>query len=74
MYVGAKKLKQGGGGMVGGTFVKGDKITSGYITPAFLGPHKWVELLQNPCVLGVPNRGGQNQKQLHSPCLGKEDS
>ena len=25
--------------------------------------------LRNPCLLGVPNRRGQNQKWLHHPCL-----
>ena len=41
---------------------KGDKIRSGNITPAFLGAHKWAELLRNPCVLAGPKKSGQNQK------------
>ena len=64
--------------MVGGTFVsrhstcesipghycycKGDKIRSGYITPAFSGAQKWAELLHKPCVLRGPQQRGQNQK------------
>ena len=43
---------------------KGDKIRKGYITPAFSEAQKWAELLQNPCVLGVPQQRGQNQKKI----------
>ena len=48
---------------------KADKIRSGYLTLAFSGAHKRVVLLRNPCILGVPNKGGQNQKWLPYPCL-----
>ena len=59
----------GDGGMVGG---KRDKIRSGYITPAFFGAHKWAELLHNPCILGGPEKRGQNQKWLHNSAFAKE--
>ena len=48
---------------------QGDKIRSGYLTPAFSGAHKWAELLHNPCILGGPQTRGQNQKWLPHPCL-----
>ena len=32
----------------------GEKIGSGYLTPAFLRAQKGAELLRNPCVLGGP--------------------
>ena len=52
-----------------GVFKTGDKIRSGYLTPTFLGAHKWAEVLRNPCVLGGPQKRGQNQKWLPHPCL-----
>ena len=48
---------------------QGDKIKSGYLTHAFLGAHKWAELLQNPCILGNLLTRGQNQKWLPHLCL-----
>ena len=47
---------------------KGDKITSGYLTPRFSGAHKWAEVLRNPSVLRGPQKRGQNQKWLPHPC------
>ena len=41
---------------------RGDKIRKGYITPAFSGAWKWLELLRNPCPLRDPRKRGQNQK------------
>ena len=49
--------------------MKGNKMKSGYITPAFLGAHKWAEVPPNPCILGGPHKREQNQKCLHHPCL-----
>ena len=46
---------------------KGDKIKSGYLTIALSGAHKRAELLHNPCILGGPQQGGQNQKVATSP-------
>ena len=54
---------------VSGVPRKGDKITSGYITPAFSGAEDWAELLSNPSALGDPQKQGQNQKRLHHPYL-----
>ena len=48
---------------------KGEKIRSDYITLALSGAQKWAELLRHPCVLGGPQKRGQNQKWLHHPCL-----
>ena len=50
---------------------RGDKIRRGYLTHAFSGAQKRVELLRNPCILGGPWRQarGQNQKGLPHPCL-----
>ena len=46
------------------------KIKSGYLTPAFSRAHNRVELLHNPCLLGVPKKErGQNQKWLTHACL-----
>ena len=55
--------------MFSGVPKQGDKISSDYISPTFLGAQKWVELLRNPCILGVPQKRGQNQTWLHHPCL-----
>ena len=38
---------------------KRDKITSGYLTPAFSRANKRAELLRNPCILGGPQQRGQ---------------
>ena len=40
-----------------------------YLNPAFSGARKRAELLHNPYVLGGSQKGGQNQKWLHHPCL-----
>ena len=50
---------------------RGEKIRSGYLTPAFLGAQKGAGLLRNPCILGGPQRQarGENQKWLPRPCL-----
>ena len=47
------------------------KIRPGYLIPALSGAQKRVELLGNPCILGVPKRGaqGENLKWLPHPCL-----
>ena len=44
---------------------RGDKITSGYLSPAFSGAQKRAELLCNPCILGglQCQAQGQNQKK-----------
>ena len=49
----------------------GNKIRSGYLTPAFSGAQKRAQLLRNPCILGGPQQQerGQNQKWLPYPCL-----
>ena len=49
----------------------GNKIRSGYLTPAFSVAQKRAELLHNPCILGDPQRQarGENQKWLPHPCL-----
>ena len=46
---------------------RGDKIRSGYITPAFSGGRNWAEWLHNPCLLWGPQKWGLNQKRLHNP-------
>ena len=51
---------------------KADKIRSGYITPAFLGAHKWAEFLRNPCILGGPQQRGQNQNWLYNSAFAKQ--
>ena len=40
---------------------KGDRIESGYLTPAFSGAQKREEVLRNPYILGGPQQRGQNQ-------------
>ena len=45
---------------------RGDKIRSGYLTPAFSGAHKWAELLRNPCILKGPQSKGD---KIISGCL-----
>ena len=51
---------------VPGVPIKGDKIKSGYVTPAFSGAQMRAEVLRNYCVLGGPYEG---QKWLPHPCL-----
>ena len=50
---------------------KGHEIRRGYLTPAFSGAQKRVELLRTPRILGGPQRQtrGQNQKWLPHPYL-----
>ena len=48
---------------------QGNKVTSGYSNPAFLGAHKSAEVLHNPYILGGPQTRGPNQKWLLHPCL-----
>ena len=50
---------------------RGDKIRSGYLTPAFSGAQKRAELVRNPCILGdpQPQARGENQKWLPDPCI-----
>ena len=48
---------------------EGDKIRSGYPTPAFSGAKTKEELLRNRYILGDPQQRGQNQKWLPHPCL-----
>ena len=50
---------------------KGNKITRGCLTRAFLGGQKRVEMLRHPCILKGPQRQAweQNQKGLPHPCL-----
>ena len=47
----------------------GEKIRSGYLTPAFLGPQKGAGLRRNPCILRDPQHQarGENQKWLPHP-------
>ena len=52
-----------------GVLKQGDKIRSGCLNPAFLGAHKWAEVLCNRCILGGRQTRGQNQKWLPQPCL-----
>ena len=40
----------------------GNKIRSSYFTCAFSGARKWAELLRYPCILGGPQKRGQNEK------------
>ena len=47
----------------------GDKMTSGYITPAFSGAQDWAEWLPYLGVLTGPQKRGQNHKWPHHPCL-----
>ena len=51
-----------------GSSAKGNKIRSGYITPAFSGAQNWADWLHNPCLLGGPQQWGLIQKWLHNPC------
>ena len=44
--------------ILGDTQTKGDKITSGCLTFAFLGAQKRAEVLCNPCILGGPQTKG----------------
>ena len=37
---------------------------------AFSRAHKWAELPPHRCVLGSPQKRGQNQRWLHCPCQG----
>ena len=46
-----------------------DKIKTGYITLAFSGAHKRAKMQCNPCVLGGPQKRGENQHWLNHPCF-----
>ena len=48
----------------------GEKIRSGYLTPAFLGAQNGAGSRRNPCTLGDPQHQarGENQKWLPHPC------
>ena len=46
---------------------RGDKIRSGYITPAFLGARNWAEWLNKPCLLGGPPTMGTKSEVATSP-------
>ena len=50
---------------------RGDKIRSGYLTPAFSRAQKRAELLHEPCILGDPQcqAPSENQKWLPHLCL-----
>ena len=48
---------------------RGDQIKIGHLPPPFLGAHKWVELLRNPCLRGGGQQRGQNQNWLPEPCV-----
>ena len=48
---------------------RGDKIRSGHLTRAFSGAKKRAELPSNPCILGSPQPGAQNQKWPPDRCL-----
>ena len=39
-----------------GSTTKGNKMKSGYLTPAFSGAHKRAEMLCHPCILGHPKQ------------------
>ena len=44
--------------ILGDPQIKGDKIRSGYVTPAFSGAQKRADLLRHPCILGGPQTKG----------------
>ena len=46
---------------------RGDKITSGYLSPAFRGPKRGRICYATPTFSGVPNKGEQNQQWLPHP-------
>ena len=64
---------------------KGDKMRSGYLTPAFSGAQKRAEMLPHPCILGDPETKGdkirsgyharsflraqKRAEMLHHPCI-----
>ena len=39
-----------------GVPIKGERIKSGFLTPAFSGAHMRAEVLRNPCILGGPHQ------------------
>ena len=45
---------------------KGNKIRSGYLTPAFLGAQKRAEMLCHPCILGDPQQSGTKSEMAAS--------
>ena len=46
---------------------KGNKIRSGYLTPAFSGAQKRAELRHNPCILGDTGKRGTKSEVAASP-------
>ena len=48
-----------------------EKIMSGCLTLAFSGAQQGAETLRHSCILGVPNKGEQNQKWMPHCCLFK---
>ena len=45
-----------------GSPTKGNKIRSGYLTPAFFGAQNRAEMLRHPCILGGPQRQARRSK------------
>ena len=52
-----------------GVPIKGDKIRSGYLTPAFSRAYEWAEVLCNPGVLGVSIKGDKIRKGYLTPAF-----
>ena len=50
-----------------GSPTKGNKITSGYLTPAFSGAQKRAEMLRHPCILRDPQQRGTKSQVATSP-------
>ena len=48
---------------------KGNKIRSEYLTHAFSGAQKGVEMLRHPCILGGPQQRGIKSEVAPHPCL-----
>ena len=46
--------------ILGDPQIKGDRIRTGCLSPAFWG-HKWAKMLHKPCILGDPQQRGQHQ-------------
>ena len=47
----------------------GNKIRSGYLTPAFSKAQKRAEMLCHPCILGDPQQRGTKSEVAATPCL-----
>ena len=48
---------------------KGGQIRSGYLTLAFSGAQKRVEMLCHPCILGDPQQRGTKSERAASPLI-----